>query len=120
ENGRRLCTLQQMEEALSSSPVGFGLPRNSPLAELINRRIDSFREAYLINKLIKEGYPPEISKENYACMYPSTFASSSEPQVFRLQQMGGIFVMWFVGLVLACFIFLGELINYSYAGNHVT
>ncbi|CAL4122461.1 unnamed protein product, partial [Meganyctiphanes norvegica] len=107
-----ICKSKYMEEPLKRTLVGFGMPRNSPLAELINERLLSLVAAGVMGDDDKN--QPLIPSADITCLPPPK--TRPEPVVFRLAQLASVFIIWAIGILLACFTFIVELIYHRYYG----
>ncbi|CAL4110057.1 unnamed protein product, partial [Meganyctiphanes norvegica] len=110
---RGVCLLKFIEEPLITGAAGFTLPQNSPLTELINRRIMAMHAADLI------GEPGKGKKllpaARFNCLPPPP--PSPEPKAFSMNQMVGAFIIWPTGMLLACVAFLVEIVIHKLANQ---
>ncbi|CAL4118779.1 unnamed protein product, partial [Meganyctiphanes norvegica] len=109
-----LCTIRRVPEQMYVATTNFGLPKNSPIANLINYRI------LLLHAAVDTNNRWEDKKYTTSCLEPPS--PSPEPTAFRLDQMASVFIIWMAGILLACLTAIMELICHCYvslpAVNH--
>jgi len=104
----RHCDLKQVGGLLDEKSYGIGLPKNSPYYEQINRGLLGLQERGVLDELKNKWWKWERGGGfGGRCI---TMEYEQRPGITRLsgQDLGGIFVLLLVGILLACVIACGE------------
>jgi len=98
----RNCNLKQVGGLIDSKSYGIGLPKNSPYYDRINSAVLKLQEDGVLKQLkMKWWYDGEVCKR----MNPLEHRG---PVSLDIHDLGGLFVILLVGIILACVIACGE------------
>jgi len=101
----RRCELKQVGGLLDSKSYGIGLPKDSPFYEPINTALLQLKEDGVLTKLKRKWWEQKHGGGACSHMDPMT---PRGPVTLDIHDMGGLFVILFVGILLACVIACGE------------
>jgi len=104
----RQCQLKQVGGLLDSKSYGIGLPKNSPYYEEINRALLQLQESGRLTEIKRKWW--EYERGGGVCWDSGKKLGYRIPISLDSQDLGGLFVLLLVGILLACVIACGECI----------
>nr|XP_045590308.1 uncharacterized protein LOC123752296 [Procambarus clarkii] len=99
EGSGRVCRLKTSSEPLFLEIGGLGFPKNSLLKPLFDDLLVWMRTAKL------------VELPHSTCVAPDLL--SGEAEALNLKKMGGVLVLWAVGVGGACCVFVAEIVFYT-------
>jgi len=102
----RQCELKQVGGLLDSKGYGIGLPKDSPYYEEINRALLKLQEEGFLRRLKLKWW--KMERGGGWCFRPTEYTGPRGPLSWDSHDLGGLFVILLVGILLACGIACGE------------
>jgi len=101
----RRCDLKQVGGLLDNKGYGIGLPKNSPYYDQINRAVLQLKENGKLERLKRKWW---LQKRGGGACAHSVHVGPRGPISLDSHDLGGIFVLLAIGILLACIIRCGE------------
>jgi len=103
---KRWCDFKKVGGLLDSKSYGIGLPKDSPYYEPINRALLQLQEKGHLRELKFKWW--EWERGGGACRWDWEYTGYRTPSSLDSDDLGGLFVLLLVGILLACVIACGE------------
>ncbi|XP_042224026.1 ionotropic receptor 25a-like [Homarus americanus] len=92
-----ICSMKRSTDSIFEEPTGIAFPKNSPIKPIFDNLLVWMRSSQLVDF------------GSIDCVLPNLRSDTAEP--LNMVKMGGVMVLWAVGVTLGCLLFLAEKIS---------